>query len=129
MDLTSALQKGLFEEEAHHNLDAAAAGLSIRQRTILDKDRKLAAHRPLPSRAKVYRKQGKTNEAYSAIRNASCASFSDQQTNFHDLDAGSIWPGWARERKEASVSAPASRAPRGWSRSDLLEEENQFGHG
>ena len=41
-DLTSALQKGLFEEEANHNLDAAAQAYQAVSAQF-DKDRKLAA--------------------------------------------------------------------------------------
>src|SRR5436190_19958832 len=60
-DLSAALQKGLFEEEANHNLDAAiqAYELSISQ---YDQDRKLAAT-AIFRLGESYRKQGKTNEA------------------------------------------------------------------
>jgi ankyrin repeat protein len=60
-DLTSALQKGLFEEEANHDLNAA-----IRQYQAIaaqfDKDRKLAAT-AIFRLGECYRKQGNTNDA------------------------------------------------------------------
>src|SRR5437016_11268195 len=60
-DLSTALQRGLFEEEANHNLDAA---IQAYQSVInqYDKDRKLAAT-AIFRLAESYRKQGKTNEA------------------------------------------------------------------
>src|SRR2546421_6768191 len=60
-DLSSALQRGLFEEEANHNLDAA---IQAYQSVInqYDKDRKLAAT-AIFRLGESYRKQGKTNEA------------------------------------------------------------------
>src|SRR5882672_6344867 len=67
-DITADLQKGLFEEEANHNLEAA---ITAYQSVIAqyDKDRKLAAT-AIFRLAESYRKQGKTNEAavqYSRI--------------------------------------------------------------
>src|SRR2546423_146364 len=60
-DLSAALQRGLFEEEANHNLDAAIqAYQSIVNQ--YDKDRKLAAT-AIFRLGESYRKQGKTNEA------------------------------------------------------------------
>lgn len=76
-DLTSALQKGLFEEEANHNLEAAAQAYQAVSAQF-DKDRKLAAT-AIFRLGEVYRKQGKTNEAalqYERI----VREFSDQQT-------------------------------------------------
>ncbi len=60
-DLTSILQKGLFEEEANHNLGEA---IQLYQSVIsrFDSDRKLAATAAFRL-AECYRKQGKTNEA------------------------------------------------------------------
>ena len=60
-DLTAALQKGLFEEEANHNL---AAAIQAYQAVIaqFDKDRKLAATAVFRL-GECYRKQGSTNEA------------------------------------------------------------------
>ncbi|MBI3849896.1 MAG: ankyrin repeat domain-containing protein [Verrucomicrobia bacterium] len=60
-DLSSALQKGLFEEEANRNLDAAIqAYQSVAAR--FDKDRQLAAT-AIFRLGECYRKLGKTNEA------------------------------------------------------------------
>ena len=60
-DLTSVLQKGLFEEEANHNLNGA---IQAYQSVIaqFDKDRKLAAT-AIFRLGECYRKQGKTNDA------------------------------------------------------------------
>ena len=60
-DLTSALQKGLFEEEANHNYAAAIEAYeSVVSR--FDDNRKLAAT-AIFRLGEIYRKQGKTNEA------------------------------------------------------------------
>jgi ankyrin repeat protein len=60
-DLTSALQKGLFEEEANHNL---AAAIQAYQSVIaqFDRDRKLGATAVFRL-GECYRKLGSTNEA------------------------------------------------------------------
>ncbi|MDQ6630172.1 MAG: ankyrin repeat domain-containing protein, partial [Verrucomicrobiota bacterium] len=76
-DLSSALQRGLFEEEANHNLDAAIKSYQSIA-TQFDKDRKLAAT-AIFRLGEVYRKQGKTNEA-SAQYERILKEFSDQQT-------------------------------------------------
>ena len=60
-DLTAALQKGLFEEEANHNLEAAIQayqGIAVQ----FDRDRKLAAT-AIFRLGECYRKQGLTNQA------------------------------------------------------------------
>ena len=60
-EVNEALQKGLVEEEANHNLDAAIkAYQSIT--TQLDEQRKIAAT-AFFRLGECYRKQGKTNEA------------------------------------------------------------------
>src|SRR6266481_219169 len=60
-DLSTPLQRGLFEEEANHDL---AAAIQAYQSVItqFDKDRKLAATAVFRL-AECYRKQGATNEA------------------------------------------------------------------
>src|ERR1043165_6347549 len=60
-DLSTALQKGLFEEEANHNLSAA---IQAYQAVVnqLDEDRKLAATAVFRL-GECYRKQGNTNQA------------------------------------------------------------------
>jgi ankyrin repeat protein len=74
-DLSGALQKGLFEEEANHNLEAAAqAYQSVAAQ--FDKDRKLAAT-AIFRLGEVYRKQGKTNEANAQYERI-LKEFSDQ---------------------------------------------------
>lgn len=76
-DLTSALQKGLFEEEANHNLEAAAQAYQTVSAQF-DKDRKLAAT-AIFRLGEVYRKQGRTNEAVAQYERI-VREFSDQQT-------------------------------------------------
>jgi hypothetical protein len=60
-DLSGLLQRGLFEEEANRNLEAASAAYEslVKQ---LDKDRQIGAT-AIFRLGEVYRKQGKTNEA------------------------------------------------------------------
>src|SRR5881409_191166 len=75
--LSETLQKGLFEEEANHNLDAAIkAYQSVLQQA--DEQRKLAAT-ALFRLGECYRKLGKTNEA-SAQYERILRQFSDQTT-------------------------------------------------
>jgi FOG: Ankyrin repeat len=76
-DLTSALQKGLFEEEANHNYSAA---IEAYQGVInrFDEDRKLAAT-AIFRVGEIYRKQGKTNEANAQYERV-VREFSDQST-------------------------------------------------
>src|SRR5881398_1359241 len=74
-DLAGTLQRGLFEEEANHNLNAAIAayeGLLSQY----DKDRKLAATAVFRL-GECYRKQGKTNEATAQYERL-LRDFSDQ---------------------------------------------------
>lgn len=75
--LTEALQKGLFEEEANHNLDAAIkAYQDVLSRA--DEQRRVAAT-ALFRLAECYRKQGKTNEA-SAEYQRLLRDYADQGT-------------------------------------------------
>ena len=76
-DLTSALQRGLFEEEANHNLEAAAQAYQAVSARF-DEDRKLAAT-AIFRLGEVYRKQGKTNEATAQYERI-VREFSDQTT-------------------------------------------------
>src|SRR5437899_4070583 len=73
--LSETLQKGLFEEEANHNLEAAIkAYQSVLQQT--DEQRKLAATAVFRL-AECYRKLGKTNEAAAQYERI-LREFSDQ---------------------------------------------------
>src|SRR5947207_2263597 len=75
--LSETLQKGLFEEEANHNLDAAIkAYQSVLQQT--DEQRKLAAT-AIFRLGECYRKLGKTNDASSQYERI-VQEFSDQTT-------------------------------------------------
>ncbi len=75
-DPTASLQKGLFEEEANHNLPAA---IQAYQTVIaqFDKDRKLAATAVFRL-GECYRKQGNTNEAVAQYQRI-LREFADQQ--------------------------------------------------
>src|SRR5438477_8366812 len=76
-DLSAILQKGLFEEEANHNLPAA---IQAYQAVVnqLDDARKLAATAVFRL-GECYRKQGKTNEALAQYERIA-RDFSDQAT-------------------------------------------------
>src|SRR5688572_27357283 len=75
--LTESLQKGLFEEEANHNLDAAIkAYQDVLARA--DEQRRVAAT-ALFRLAECYRKQGKTNEATAEYRRL-LHDYADQST-------------------------------------------------
>lgn len=60
-DLSGLLQRGLFEEEANRNLDAASTAYETLVKQF-DKDRQIGATAVFRL-GEVYRKQGKTNEA------------------------------------------------------------------
>jgi ankyrin repeat protein len=76
-ELTSILQKGLFEEEANRNLDAAIAAYQSLV-TQFDKDRQVAATAAFRL-GECYRKLGKTNEAAVQYQRI-IREFSDQNT-------------------------------------------------
>ncbi len=76
-DLSGLLQKGLFEEEANRNLEAAAQAYQTVS-VQFDKDRKLAAT-AIFRLGEIYRKQGKTNEAASQYDRI-IREFADQDT-------------------------------------------------
>ena len=75
-DLTAALQRGLIEEEANHNLPAAIqaySGIAAR----FDEDRRLAAT-AIFRLGECYRKQGATNDAAAQYQRI-LREFTDQQ--------------------------------------------------
>ena len=76
-DLTSAIQRGLFEEEANQNLGAAIQAYQTVANQF-DKDRKLAAT-AIFRLGECYRKQGNTNEAAGQYERI-LREFSDQPT-------------------------------------------------
>ncbi len=76
-DLTTALQRGLFEEEANQNLGAAIQAYQTVANQF-DKDRKLAAT-AIFRLGECYRKQGNTNEAAAQYERI-LRDFSDQPT-------------------------------------------------
>jgi ankyrin repeat protein len=76
-DLTSTLQRGLFEEEANQNLGAAIQAYQA-VASQFDKDRKLAAT-AIFRLGECYRKQGNTNDAATQYQRI-LRDFSDQPT-------------------------------------------------
>ena len=76
-DLTTALQRGLFEEEANQNLGAAIQAYQT-VASQFDKDRKLAAT-AIFRLGECYRKQGNTNDAATQYERI-LREFSDQPT-------------------------------------------------
>src|SRR5689334_24218368 len=76
-DLTGLLQKGLFEEEANRDLNAAIANYQSLA-TAFDKDRQLAAT-AIFRLGECYRKLGKTNDAVSQYQRI-LKEFADQPT-------------------------------------------------
>src|SRR5438445_1619210 len=74
-DLSASLQRGLFEEEANHNLDAAIQAYQSVV-TQYDNDRKLAAT-AIFRLGESYRKQAKTNEAAAQYQRV-LREFADQ---------------------------------------------------
>src|SRR6478672_8843493 len=75
-DITSLVQRGLFEEEANHNLDAAMQSYETAIK-LHDKDRKLAAT-AIFRLGECYRKQGKTAQANEQYRRI-LTEFADQK--------------------------------------------------
>ena len=76
-DLTTAIQRGLFEEEANQNLGAAIQAYQA-VASQFDKDRKLAAT-AIFRLGECYRKQGNTNDAATQYQRI-LRDFSDQPT-------------------------------------------------
>jgi ankyrin repeat protein len=76
-DLTAALQKGLFEEEANRNLDAAISNYQALAMQF-DRDRQIAAT-AIFRLGECYRKLGQTNEAVVQYQRI-VREFSNQQT-------------------------------------------------
>ena len=74
-DIAMTLQRGLFEEEANHNLSAAIP-LNRAVVTRFDEDRKLAATAVFRL-GECYRKQGNTNDAAAQYQRV-LSEFSDQ---------------------------------------------------
>ena len=76
-DLTAALQKGLFEEEANRNLDAAISNYQALAMQF-DRDRQIAAT-AIFRLGECYRKLGQTNDAVIQYERI-IREFSDQKT-------------------------------------------------
>jgi ankyrin repeat protein len=109
-DLTSALQKGLFEEEANHDL---AAAIQAYQSVIaqFDRDRKLGATAVFRL-GECYRKLGNTNEALAQYERI-VREFADQ-TPLAEL---------SRQHLPAQTVLPAGQPPATAEQKRLLDEE------
>ena len=99
-DVTTLVQKGLFEEEANHHLDAA---MEYYKEAIghFDKDRQLAAT-AIFHLGECYRLQGKTNEANEQYQRI-VHEFSDQ-TQLVELSRGYLPKGVARSSFSQSLT-------------------------
>ena len=107
-DLTTALQRGLFEEEANQNLGAAIQAYQTVANQF-DKDRKLAAT-AIFRLGECYRKQGNTNDAAAQYERI-LREFSDQPT-LVTLSRQSL-AGWAgAHRRHPPRTAAYHRAER-----------------
>lgn len=105
-DITSLIQRGLFEEEANHNLEAA---MQAYQSAIAehDKDRKLVAT-AIFRMGECYRKQGKSAEAAAQYERI-VKEFSEQ-TPLVKLSRNNLGPA-AQETQETTASVdPATSA-------------------
>ena len=109
-DLSGLLQKGLFEEEANRNLEAAAQAYSTVSAQF-DKDRKLAAT-AIFRLGEIYRKQGKTNEAAGQYERI-VREFADQDN--------------ARHVEPAELGRPGSARHHHWSAKDPRRTEQEAG--
>ena len=113
-DLTTAIQRGLFEEEANQNLGAAIqAYQSVASQ--FDKDRKLAAT-AIFRLGECYRKQGNTNDAAAQYERI-LREFSDQPTlvtlSRQNLAALGSAPPATRRSRSFRCRAPGAEAPAG----------------
>jgi len=115
-DLSFTLQRGLFEEEANRNLEAAAQAYQTVSAQF-DKDRQLAAT-AIFRLGEIYRKQGKTNEAASQYERI-VREFADQDTLVTLSRQNLTGLGASRESK---AGVPASRGDRSEQRRLLAEE-------
>ena len=107
--LSETLQKGLFEEEANHNLDAAIkAYQSVLSQT--DEQRKLAATAVFRL-GECYRKLGRTNDATAQYERI-LREFSDQ-TTLTDLSGQNL----------AALGVAKTVRPQGISRAARLEQK------
>jgi ankyrin repeat protein len=115
-DLTTALQRGLFEEEANQNLGAAIQAYQTVANQF-DKDRKLVAT-AIFRLGECYRKQGNTNDAATQYERI-LRDFSDQPTLITLSRQNLAGMGSAPATPAAPVLSDAARQEQ----KRLLEEE------
>jgi ankyrin repeat protein len=107
-DLSGLLQKGLFEEEANRNLDAATAAYQTLV-TQFDKDRQIGAT-AIFRLGEVYRKQGKTNEAAAQYERI-VRDFAEQTTLATLSRQNLAGLGAAQTKTAATQPAPQVQSP------------------
>src|SRR5438128_2326334 len=115
-DLSARLQKGLFEEEANRNLDAAIQAYQSVV-TQFDKDRQLAATATFRL-AECYRKLGKTNDAVIQYQRL-LGGFSDQTPLVNLSRQNLVGLGVPPQTAQAPALSRSARAEQ----KRLLEEE------
>jgi ankyrin repeat protein len=118
-DLSSALQQGLFEEEANRNLPAAIAAYEAVAKQF-EKDRALAATAVFRL-GECYRKQGQTNEAAAQYERI-LREFADQQQLVTLSRQNLVGLGAKPPRPPTSSLSRASRQEQ----AKLLEEQIQL---
>ena len=118
-DLSSALQQGLFEEEANRNLPAAISAYEAVSRQF-DKNRALAATAVFRL-GECYRKQGQTNEAAAHYERV-LRDFADQQQLVTLSRQNLAGMGMTPPAPVASAAPPLSRASR-QEQAKLLEQQ------
>jgi tetratricopeptide (TPR) repeat protein len=104
-DLPTLLQRGLFEEEANHQLDAAIGDYKEAIEHF-DHERQLAAT-AIFRLGECYRKLGRTNEANAQYERI-VREFPDQ-TQLAQLSRATCRPAQARRRLPAGCIRPAAR--------------------
>lgn len=108
-DLSGLLQKGLFEEEANRNLDAAITAYQSLVKAF-DQDRRLAATAVFRL-GECYRKLGQTNEAIASYERI-LRDFADETTLANLSRQNLAGLGLAPAVPTVTASAPLSRAAR-----------------
>ena len=119
-DLSAALQKGLLEEEANHNLDAAIQAYQ----SVVDQfgDQRKIAATAVFRLGECYRKQGKTNDAVLQYQRL-LADFADQASLIGPSEKNLAALGQASRRSEGAPTALVTRTVTDPDQLNLLKEE------
>ena len=114
--LSDALQKGLFEEEANHNLDAAIKAYQM-VISATDEQRKLSAT-AIFRLGECYRKLGRTNEAAAQYQRI-LREFPDQEALIKLSRANVLSPGAAPSGAESAANLELLNYLKGLNQSEL----------